>query len=240
MHRFVNALVAAVAVPGSALFNAPPDEPREPVSITERDVAASNAKAGDAYRALVAMWSNELAQLDVRFVAPRLVRYRGAVRSACGVMAPSNATYCVLNNTIYFDEVFVASQAALARRSLGTDGDMTAIGIIAHEMGHAVAMQLGAEARNSYEHESVADCLAGAFVRQSEADGSLEVGDIDEAIFGMAAAGDPTPEPTGNRRLDRRIVRMIARGAHGTREQRVENFRAGLEGGGAACLEELR
>src|SRR6266850_4834710 len=123
MQRFVNALVAAVAVPGSALFYAPPTrEPVDPVTITERDIAKSNEKAGDAYRALVAMWTSELAQLDVQFVAPRLIRYRGAVRSACGVVTPNNATYCPFNNTIYFDEIFVASQAALARRALGTDG----------------------------------------------------------------------------------------------------------------------
>jgi len=117
---------------------------------------------------------------------------------------------------------------------------MTAIGIIAHEMGHAVAMQLGYMSRDSYENESVADCLAGAFARQAQKDGSLEDGDIDEAFFGMAAAGDPTPQFTGDRRRDVRLARLVARSAHGTREQRVENFRNGLEGGGAACLDELR
>jgi predicted metalloprotease len=33
---------------------------------------------------------------------------------------------------------------------------------------------------------------------------------------------------------------LIGRSSHGTREQRVQNFRDGLEGGGAACLDELR
>lgn len=244
MNRFAALLVSTLAMPSpSASRWAPPAPARDdaPITLTERDVAASNAKAGAAYGALVTMWTREFRRVGVRFAAPQMVRYRGgAIRTRCGVMAPSNASYCNSGNTIYFDDVFVASQAKLAARALGTDGDMTAIGIIAHEMGHAVAMQLGYMSRDSYENESVADCLAGAFARQAQKDGSLEDGDIDEAFFGMAAAGDPTPQFTGNRRRDARLAILVARGAHGTREQRVENFRAGLSEGGAACLEELR
>jgi predicted metalloprotease len=210
------------------------------VTLTARDVEASNQKAGAAFSALVIMWTGEFKRLGVPFAAPQLVRYRGGVRTSCGVMAPSNASYCWNSNTIYFDDVFVATQAKLAGRALGTDGDMTAIGIIAHEMGHAVAMQLGYRSRRSYDNEAAADCLAGAFARQAQNDGSLEDGDIDEAFFGMAAAGDPTPEFTGDRRTDARMARLVARNSHGTREQRVQNFKNGLEGGGASCLAELR
>ena len=207
--------------------------------LTERDVTVSNQKAAAAYNALVTMWSRDLKQIGARFVAPDLVPYRGAVRTRCGIMAPSNASYCYNGNTIYFDDIFLASQAKIAGAALGTDGDMVGVGIIAHEMGHAVAMQLGHISRNSYENESTADCLAGAFTRQAQRDGELEKGDIEEAFFGMAAAGDPTPGPTGDPRTDARLSRRLARGAHGTREQRQQNFRTGLEGGGKACLAEL-
>jgi len=234
-------LLSTTAV-GSSLFAqsfSASDDP-EMITLTARDVDASNQKAGAAFSALVTMWSGEFKRLGVRFAAPHLVRYRGGVRTNCGVMAPSNASYCWNSNTIYFDDVFVATQAKLAARALGTDGDMTAIGIIAHEMGHAVAMQLGYRSRRSYDNEAVADCLAGAFARQAQKDGSIEDGDIDEAFFGMASAGDPTPEFTGDRRRDARLARLVARSSHGTREQRVQNFKNGLEGGGASCLEELR
>src|SRR6185369_4725721 len=106
----------------------------------------------------------------------------------------------------------------------------------AHEMGHAVAMQLGHASRSSYDNEATADCLAGAFAKRSQSDGSLEAGDIDEAVYGMSTAGDPTPESTGDQRLDERIARRIARSSHGTREQRMQNFRTGLDGGAGACL----
>jgi predicted metalloprotease len=173
-------------------------------------------------------------------VAPRLAPYRnGYVRSACGLMSPQNAAYCPNDNTIYFDDIFVAGQAKQAAQSLGTDGDMTAVAIIAHEMGHAVAMQLGYRARDSYDNEAVADCLAGAFAKEAEADHTLEAGDVQEALYGMAAAGDPEIQLTGNARRDQRIERRYMRVAHGTPEQRVSNFRAGLRGGGGACLSVL-
>jgi predicted metalloprotease len=153
---------------------------------------------------------------------------------------PSNASYCPTSNTIYFDDVFVAVQAKAAGQALGTDGDMVAIGIIAHEMGHAVAMQLGYYSRRSYDNESVADCLAGAFTKWADRAGSIEDGDIEESFFGMAAAGDPTPQPTGDRWIDARNAARIGRQAHGTREQRMQNFRDGLDGGPSACMPELQ
>ncbi len=209
-------------------------------SVSERDIAASNEKISMAYGALAAMWSRDFERLGARFVVPQVARYRGAVRSSCGIMRGDNAVYCPSRNVIYFDEVFVARQAKAAAQQLGTDGDMAAVGVIAHEMGHAVAMQLGADSPIPYENEAAADCLAGAFARSAQADGSLEQGDLEEAFYGMAAAGDPTPEYTGDRRVDRRTVVRMAMMGHGTRAQRLANFRAGLGGGAGACISSFR
>lgn len=208
-----------------------------PVRVTAAEVNASNEKAAMAYGALVNMWTREFEANGREFAAPRLARYRGTpIGTRCGVIAPSNAAYCLAANTIYFDDVFLAGQAKLAAQALNTDGDMVSVGIIAHEMGHAVAMQLGYRSRSSYDNERVADCFAGAFANQSERDGSIEHGDIDEAFFGMASAADPELTPTGNARYDARLAAHVASRAHGTREQRMENFRSGLEGGSNACF----
>jgi predicted metalloprotease len=207
--------------------------------LTERDVAASNAKIRAAYAELASMWSKGFAQIHEEFATPSLLRYRGGARSACGIMQPNNAAYCPNENAIYYDEVFVAAQAKSAALELGTDGDMAGIGVIAHEMGHAVAMQLGYSSPVAYENEAAADCLAGAFAQHADHNGLLEKGDVDEAFFGMAAAADPTPELTGNRRVDRVILRRAAVMAHGSKEQRMGNFRTGLEGGASACFGEL-
>lgn len=227
------------ALPGS-VARAEPAPPREVIEVTRQDVDASNAKVQLAYDALIQMWSADYQQIGDRFAAPALVRYRSPIRTPCGVMMPNNAGYCYADNTIYFDDVFVAAQEKAASRALGTDGDMAGLGVIAHEMGHAVAMQLGDVSRVSYQNEATADCLAGAFAQHASKDGSLEAGDVQEAEFGMASAGDPTPELTGDRRIDERIAARLASDSHGTRDQRVQNFRTGLQGGAGACLADFR
>ena len=213
--------------------------PAMPVA-DETAIAASNYKVGMAYQALATLWSRRFAEIGQRFTAPALFAYRGAVRTSCGVMRPNNAAYCTGPNAIYFDETFLAHLAEAASLELDTDGDMAAIGVIAHEMGHAVVSQLRADSRIPYENEAAADCLAGAFTRESEHDGSLEEGDLEEAFFGMAAAGDPPPELTGNRRVDARILTRAALLGHGTREQRLANFTTGYERGAGACVARLR
>lgn len=221
----------------AATESAMPTSPR--VEITEQELDASNAKVEAAYNALIQMWSADFKQIGERFAAPRIARYRAPIRTPCGVMMPDNAGYCMVDNTIYFDDIFVAAEEKVAAQALGTDGDMAGLGIIAHEMGHAVAMQLGHVSRVSYQNEATADCLAGAFAQHAQQTGSLEQGDVDEAVFGMASAGDPTPQLTGNERTDQRILARMEMVGHGTREQRVQNFQTGLKGGAGACLDDF-
>lgn len=212
----------------------------QPLHITERDLELTLTKVEMAYGALVQMWSEQFRAQGLSFAAPRIVRHRDAVRTACGVVPSWNASYCFGSNTIYFDDVFLAAQAKLTGRAIGTDGDMAAVGIIAHEMGHAVAFQLGIRSRHTYANEAIADCLTGAFAQQADADGSLEAGDLDEAFHAMATAGDPELELTGNRRVDARRAARLRLASHGSRDQRQENFRAGYEGGARSCLVEFR
>ena len=224
----------ALLFAGTAIAARPAD-----ITITEADVAESNQEIRDAYGALKRMWEQDFAQMGRRFVTPRIYNYRGNVRTSCGVMSMNNAAYCPSNNAIYFDEVFVTRQRKEAARGLGTDGDMAGIGIIAHEMGHAAAMQLGYASRVTYDNEAVADCLAGTFVRRLQQDttlGQLEPGDLEEALAGVAAAGDPAVELTGNARVDARRVAMMRRMSHGSSEQRVSNFKVGLSKGIRGCL----
>jgi predicted metalloprotease len=234
-------MAATFGLPAGAVAAQPYAPPTKgpAIEVTQGDVDASNRKVGQAYDALVSMWTKEFQGIGERFVAPRIASYEGGARTSCGFIGSNNAEYCARNNTIYFDDIFVAGMEKTAARALGTDGDMAGLGIIAHEMGHAVAIQLGHESRSSYENESTADCLAGAFTEQSGKDGLLEKGDIDEAFYGMSLAGDPTPQPTGNRRVDAMIQARLAQQSHGTKEQRTQNFRTGLDGGPAACLDDF-
>jgi predicted metalloprotease len=230
----------ADALPAGAQADAMRTTVASVADVTDADIAASNAKIGQAYQALVAMWSDRFAKLGARFVAPGIRAYRGNVRTECGIMHANNAGYCTARNAIYFDESFLARLSGAAAGQLHTDGDMAAIGVIAHEMGHAVVVQLGADSRIPYENEAAADCLAGVFTQQSQHDGTLEAGDLDEAFFGLAAAGDPTPQLTGNRRVDERMVTRASLMGHGTRDQRLANFRTGYSRGAGACVSQLQ
>jgi hypothetical protein len=237
IRSMIRAGVALALTAGSALA-AP--APRDAVVVTAADLAAANRKVEQAFGDLAATWEDALARLGARFAAPDLVRYRGAVATACGVMRADNAGYCIRDNTIYYDEIFVAGLAKRAGSQLGTDGDMAAVGVIAHEMGHAVAMQLGHLSRYTYQNEATADCLAGAFAHSADERHELEAGDVDEAFWGMASAGDPTPQLTGDQRVDRAILVRASLMGHGSETQRMANFRAGLQSGAGACLAEFR
>lgn len=232
----VTAALAAPGVLGAQVVREVAN--RSPVvTITRTDLDSSNAKVAMAYNDLVARWGEELQQMGARFEAPDIVRYRNAIRTGCGIMSPENAAYCPNDNTIYYDELFVAGLQKRTADALGTDGDMAAVGVIAHEMGHAVAIQLGDVSRFNYDNEARADCLAGAFAQKAEKAGELEQGDLDEAFYGMSTAGDPTPQLTGNGRMDRYILARAALMGHGTKEQRMQNFRLGLDRGTRACLQ---
>jgi predicted metalloprotease len=237
----MSSLIRAARTAGIALMFAGTAIAARPsgVTVTEDEVAASNQEISEAYVSLSTMWTQDFEKMGRRFVVPRIYNYRGNVRTSCGVMTMNNAAYCPTNNAIYFDEIFVAGMRKQAARKLGTDGDMAGIGVIAHEIGHAAAMQLGFAPRSSYDNEAVADCLAGTFVGRVQQDttlGKLEPGDLDEALEGVAAAGDPAVELTGNARIDRRREAMLQRMAHGTSEQRVANFKTGLSKGIRGCL----
>lgn len=226
---------ALAAAPASRLATVPAAD----IRVTEADVAESNEEIRAAYTSLAKMWTTDFEQMGRRFAVPRIYNYRGNVRTSCGIMSANNAAYCSATNSIFFDEVFLAGQRKAAARALGTDGDMAGIGVIAHEMGHAAAIQLGIASRISYKNEAIADCLAGAFVRRLQEDsslGMLEEGDLDEALAGVAAAGDPEVELTGNARVDSRRMARARSLAHGTSEQRVANFRTGVEGGIRGCI----
>lgn len=177
-------------------------------------------------------------QIGQSYVPPTLVLFKGATQSACGgASAASGPFYCPPERKAYLDTAFFTT---LDQR-LGAKGDFAAAYVVAHEIAHHVQNELGilgqvnnARARAtaaesnalSVRIELQADCFSGIWARKTqEKFGSLERGDIAEAMNAAAQIGDDT--------LQRNAGQVIRPHTftHGTSEQRQRWFARGLESG---------
>ncbi len=172
------------------------------------------------------MWDEQLAGYDTS----KLVLFRRGVRSACGTASTAvGPFYCPLDRKVYIDLSFYNE----LRARFGAPGDFAQAYVIAHELGHHVQNltdQLGARGnREQIAVELQADCFAGAWARDADRRGLIEVGDIDEALNAAAAIGDDT--------LQRKSQGYVQPESwtHGSAQQRSSAFRRGFAGGPKAC-----
>jgi len=185
--------------------------------ISADDLQTMLQKVEFAQRVLEEFWSNEFARNGMRFYSPRVeIFYENATNSACGEV--KDAGYCRGDRTIYLNAYFLYNQMQTVSQRLGTDGDMAAIVIIAHEYGHHTQAQVPFFSRLM---ELSADCMAGAFTRYSAEKGVLDSDDIAEASNGLAM----NPEYSV----------WFNPGSHGTSHERVLAFNHGYNGGVGVC-----
>ncbi len=177
-------------------------------------------------------------QLGATYDPATLVLFKGVTQSPCGnASGATGPFYCPLDQKVYLDTAFFTTLS----RQLGAKGDFAAAYVVAHEVAHHVQDELGilekanALRQRSSEAESnaisvrielQADCFSGIWAKQAEAQfGTLEPGDVDEAMNAAAQIGDDT--------LQRNAGRVPAPESftHGTSEQRQRWFANGYEGG---------
>jgi predicted metalloprotease len=184
------------------------------------------------------VWGETFQQFGARYRDPTLVLFSGATRSACGTgMAAMGPFYCPGDQRVYIDLDFYRE----LKNRFRAPGDFAQAYVIAHEVGHHVQNLLGiadkveaARRRMSRSDanalqvrmELQADCLAGVWAHQVQADkGLIEAGDIDEAINAASAIGDD--------RIQRQTQGYVVPDSftHGSSSQRVRWFRRGYESG---------
>jgi predicted metalloprotease len=177
-------------------------------------------------------------QVDGAYVPPKLVLFDGVTRSACGnASAQTGPFYCPSDQDVYLDTAFFRTM----QQQLGAGGDFAAAYVIAHEVGHHVQDELGilgqtnsmrarmSEADSnalSVRIELQADCYAGIWAQGTQAmNGTLEPGDIDEAMNAAARIGDDA--------LQRNAGQAVSPDnfTHGTSAQRQRWFMRGYESG---------
>ncbi len=185
------------------------------------------------------VWSDIFAtQLNRRYNPPKLVLFAGQTTSTCGAAsAATGPFYCPPDKRAYLDTSFFRT----LEQQLGAGGDFARAYVIAHEVAHHVQNELGILPevhrlrRQSSERDAnqlsvrlelQADCLSGVWTRHAAARfGSLERGDIEEALNAAAKIGDDA--------LQRRSQGFVVPDSftHGTSEQRVTWFETGLKTG---------
>ncbi|HEY0212903.1 MAG TPA: neutral zinc metallopeptidase [Paenirhodobacter sp.] len=190
------------------------------------------------------VWSNIFqTQLGRTYTPAALVLYSQVTPSSCGTASGATGPfYCPEDKKIYLDTDFFATLS----RQLGAQGDFAAAYVVAHEVGHHVQDELGIlsqvnaiRARSSEADsnelsvriELQADCFSGVWARHAaEQFGSIEQGDIAEAMNAASRIGDDTLQRNAGRRP------MPDSFTHGTSEQRQRWFAAGFRSGDiSAC-----
>jgi len=198
---------------------------------------------GKVLGTLEVVWKQEFAKPANGYRKPyenaKMVLFSAGVNTGgCG-FAPSEVGpfYCPADRTIYLDPTFFNE---LERKLGGSKGEFSQAYVIAHENGHHVQNLLGYSARvdskrktrqeNEYSIrlELQADYLAGVWAFHGQKQFNfIRPGDIDDAIKTAKSIGDD------------RIMQKMGRKAwpesfnHGTADQRLASFTAGLRTGNA-------
>lgn len=184
------------------------------------------------------VWTRLFAEQGLEYEPPTLVLYTDAVRSGCGsASAQVGPFYCSADEKLYIDLSFFSQM----RSTLGAGGDFAYAYVIAHEVGHHVQHLLGtlddAHSRMSRMSEADANRLSVALELQADyyagvwahhdnkMFGSIEEGDIEEAIDAAQKIGDD-------------YLQKQAQGyavpesfTHGTSQQRMQALRSGISTG---------
>ena len=190
------------------------------------------------------VWRGLFQQGGAAYQEPKLVLFRGSVRTACGAgQAAMGPFYCPADQKVYIDLSFYET----LKNRMGAPGDFAQAYVIAHEVGHHVQHQLGisdkvrqlqARAGNSGEANNLsvrlelqADCFAGVWGHHAQnARNILEQGDIEEAMNAARRIGDDALQANAGRAV------VPESFTHGTSEQRQRWFMTGLKTGSVkAC-----
>lgn len=181
-------------------------------------------------------WHKAFAAENKSFTEPKLVLFRGATQSGCGVATTQvGPHYCPLDETIYLDETFFDVLAQLG----GSNGDVAQAYVIAHEAGHHAQKQLGimdaVQRSPAYQRsgdnslsvkiELQADCFAGLWANALRDRGVFDPGEIKEAILAAEAVGDDRVQASTQGSINPETW------THGSSAERVDAFTTGYTSG---------
>jgi uncharacterized protein len=182
------------------------------------------------------VWGQVLPQHGAQYRPARLVLFRDAIQSACGLgESATGPFYCPGDEKVYIDLGFYQE----LQQRFGAPGDFAQAYVLAHEIGHHVQNLLGTEAEVrrarsnrpdlgnelSVRLELQADCYAGIWAYSTAQRDLLERGDVEEGLEAAAAVGDDRIQRMGGGRVAPEAF------THGSSEQRMQWFQRGFKSG---------
>jgi len=183
-----------------------------------------------------ATWTQILASQGTQYRHAKLVLFRDAIDSACGMaQSATGPFYCPEDEKVYIDLGFYDE----LKQRFGAPGEFAEAYVLAHEIGHHVQKLLGIEAKvreAQQEHpqdanqlsvglELQADCLAGVWGHSTQQRNLLEAGDVDEGLKAAAAVGDDRLQRMSTGRVNPETF------THGSSAQRTQWFQRGFQDG---------
>jgi predicted metalloprotease len=181
-------------------------------------------------------WTQIFAQQGAQYRHAKLVLFRDAVRSGCGLAESATGPfYCPADEKVYIDLSFYDE----LKQRFGAPGDFAQAYVLAHEIGHHVQKLLGVEqqvrraqgsnatSRNalSVKLELQADCFAGVWAHSTEQRKLLEQGDVEEALRAASAVGDDRIQKAATGQVNPDTF------THGSSAQRMHWFQQGMQSG---------
>jgi uncharacterized protein len=163
-------------------------------------------------------WRGKFEESGIRFTPIRQIGADGEVSCGGEPIPRNNAVYCSAGDFIAYDVNWAVGAFAKI-------GDAFIYYLLGHEYSHGIQVRLGIQYEYTIQQELQADCMAGAYIGDSEKSGGLTVedGDIEELRQGLLAVGDDPSVP------------WFQPGAHGTAEQRTQSFFEGYQRSLEAC-----
>ncbi|MBO7080485.1 MAG: neutral zinc metallopeptidase [Neisseriaceae bacterium] len=214
---------------GTTTQNVPVQETREEAQL-HQFVSVVLAETEDT-------WEKYFRQHNARYVAPKLVLYRGTTPTACGTgQAAMGPFYCPGDQKVYLDLSFYDDM----RHQLHASGDFALAYVVAHEIGHHVQNLLGISQQTQQAQQRAskveanrisvlvelqADCFAGVWAHDVQNKNLLDIGDAEEAFNAAEAVGDDRLQESA------RGYAVPDSFTHGSSAQRLAWFRRGLQSG---------
>ena len=184
------------------------------------------------------VWSAVFEKAGRQYQRPAgVVIYDQATGTGCGMgQSAMGPFYCPQDQKVYLDLAFWQELSG----RFGASGEAARAYVIAHEIGHHVQQLTGQSAKaermgargadsGSVRLELQADCYAGVWVahasEMSRGRVALDPADVEDGLRAASAVGDDT--------LQKQTQGQVMPDAftHGTSEQRMRWFRAGVESG---------